>query len=106
MPATRATLLAIGLLTAAAALAPAGAADNGQPAARQSGQAACDGAATAKGLKGAARDSFVTKCLSRPNDTAAVATKQEMCADQANQKRLAGAGPPPLMKKIGGGVPG
>ena len=103
MPATRATLLAIGLLTAAAALAPAGAADNGQPAARQSGQAACDGAATAKGLKGAARDSFVSKCLSRPDDTAAVATKQEMCADQANQKKLAGAARASFMNKCVGG---
>src|SRR3954466_13913777 len=91
MPATRAPLLAVGLLTAAAALAPAGAADNGQPAARQSDQAACDGAATAKGLNGAARDRFVAKALSRPDDTAAVATKQEMCADQANQKGPAGA---------------
>jgi hypothetical protein len=103
MPATRSTLLAAGLLLAAAALAPAGAADNGQPAARQSKQAACDGAATAKGLKGAARDSFLKKCLSRPDDTAAVATKQEMCADQANQKKLAGAARTSFINKCVGG---
>ena len=103
MSALRPSSIAFGLMIAVSALAPTYAADNGQPAARQSKQAACDGAATAKGLKGAARDSFVSKCLSRPDDTAAVATKQEMCADQANQKKLAGAARASFMNKCVGG---
>ena len=124
----RTSLLAIGLLLAAA---PAWAANTAAPMAQ--GQAApqqqsmpnaaapqapaqmslqqqkmknCNAGASAKGLKGDARNSFMSQCLkgsTAGSVTNAAPPKEQTCMTQADDRKLAGAARASFMKKCTAG---
>ena len=116
----RMSLLALGLLAGSPAWAantpaaqaqatapqkmPSAAAPAGQPqmTAQQQKMKNCNADASAKGLTGGARNSFMSQCLKGSTAGSAMnaaPTKEQTCMTQADDRKLAGAARTAFMKK-------
>ena len=93
------------LLLAAAPAWAAGSATQPQATLQQQKMKNCNADASAKGLKGDARNSFMSQCLKGSTAGSAMnaaPTKEQTCMTQADDKKLAGAARTAFMKKCVG----
>ena len=94
--------LAGAIALAAFAAGPAFAASSAQAPTQQTRMKACNTQASTKALKGTARKTFMSQCLSGKTtavSTKTTAAKEAKCKAEANQRKIVGAARASFMKK-------